>query len=142
MLNAAEGIGPRRVQALFARFGSPEAVFSASAAELATVEGVGPKSAESLLRTAESFSPEDERARAADCGAHVVTPADAEYPAALREIATPPLALYVRGEILSSDAKSIAVVGTRSPSHYGVSQADRIAPIFSSQRCQSARSSL
>ena len=127
ILNAAEGIGPRRSQALLARFGSPEAVFGATAAELATAEGIGTKSAESLLRTAESFSPGDERDRAAACGAHVVTPADAEYPAPFREIASPPLALYVRGEILASDAKSVAVVGTRSPSHYGVSQADRIA---------------
>lgn len=127
ILNAADGIGPRRARALLDRFGSPEAVFGATASELATAEGVGAKSAESLLRTAETFSPEDERDRAAALGAHVVTPADAEYPAPLRGIASPPLALYVRGAFLESDAKSLAVVGTRSPSHYGVSQADRIA---------------
>lgn len=127
LLNAADGIGPRRVRSLLARFGTPEAVFAASAAELSGVDGIGEKSAAALLSAAETFSPEEERARAADCGARILTPADAEYPAPLREIPTPPLALYVRGTLSESDANSIAVVGTRTPSHYGVSQADRIA---------------
>jgi DNA processing protein len=41
------------------------------------------------------------------------------YPARLRSIADPPPCLYVKGEIRQEDDKAVAVIGTRSASHYG-----------------------
>ncbi|WP_249009523.1 excinuclease ABC subunit UvrC [Conexibacter sp. DBS9H8] len=50
ILDEVPGIGPARKRALLTHFGSPEAVLSASAAELEAVAGVGPKFARDLHR--------------------------------------------------------------------------------------------
>ena len=43
----------------------------------------------------------------------------AEYPEGLRHIAVPPQKLYIRGELLASDANAVAIVGSRKCTHYG-----------------------
>ncbi|MCQ2388280.1 MAG: DNA-processing protein DprA [Kiritimatiellae bacterium] len=49
----------------------------------------------------------------------IVTMADAAYPAALRDLASPPLALYVTGDPAALARPGVAVVGTRHPTVYG-----------------------
>ena len=48
----------------------------------------------------------------------IITKEDNEYPASLKEIAKPPIALYIKGELFSQE-KFLASVGTRWPSDYG-----------------------
>lgn len=60
-------------------------------------------------------------------GARIVTQVDTDYPPQLKEIHDPPLALYVHGTFESGDIQSLAVVGTRRPSHYGRETATRLA---------------
>ena len=126
-LNRIEGIGPVRVRALCEGLGSPEAVFTASAAELARVRGVGPKVAENVVAQRGGLDAGREEAAAAKLGARLVTPVDAEYPAPLKNIYDPPLCLYVRGTLEKKDEQALAIVGTRRTSHYGTAQADRLA---------------
>jgi DNA processing protein len=45
----------------------------------------------------------------------------------LHEIHDPPAVLFVRGELLDEDALSLAIVGTRHATHYGLRQAERLA---------------
>jgi DNA processing protein len=52
---------------------------------------------------------------------------DARYPANLREIATPPERLYVRGGFEERDALAIAIVGSRAATSYGLAVAERLA---------------
>ena len=63
------------------------------------------------------------RAGAAAIGARVITRLDADYPAALRQLALPPPVLYVRGALppalSSGDGAAVAIVGSRHPSTYG-----------------------
>ena len=49
------------------------------------------------------------------------------YPPRLTEISDPPPVLYVRGEILPADERSVAVVGTRKATAYGREAADTLA---------------
>ncbi|HET9073003.1 MAG TPA: excinuclease ABC subunit UvrC [Solirubrobacteraceae bacterium] len=51
ILDEVPGVGPARKRALLTHFGSPEAVLSASQAELEAVDGLGPKFARELHRT-------------------------------------------------------------------------------------------
>ena len=127
LLNQIEGIGPVRVRALCEGLGSPEAVLSASAAELATVRGVGPKVADGIVSQRGKLDAGREEEAAARLGARLVTPVDGEYPAPLKTIHDPPLCLYVKGTLEQKDAQALAVVGTRRVSHYGAAQADRLA---------------
>jgi DNA processing protein len=53
-------------------------------------------------------------------------PGDPRYPALLDAIPTPP-PLYVRGEILDDDSLALAIVGSRRPTPYGLSVAERLA---------------
>jgi DNA processing protein len=59
--------------------------------------------------------------------ARVVTLADDDYPAMLREIPDPPLVLHVRGDASLLSRMSVAVVGSRRASPYGVNAASHLA---------------
>ncbi|MBA4602527.1 DNA-processing protein DprA [Thermoactinomyces mirandus] len=50
-----------------------------------------------------------------------------EYPVLLKEIAQPPWVLYIRGDASLLSAKSLAVVGTRRPTPYGLRVARELA---------------
>jgi DNA processing protein len=126
-LNMTPGIGPRVAAMLLERFGSAEAVFNASRAELEGVrlraETVESVMARELLDQAAA---EIERVRS--LGADVLILDDGTYPALLREIFDPPITLYVKGaweECL--DAPCVAVVGSRRCSTYGQNAAGMLA---------------
>jgi len=118
-LNMMEDVGPVGVRALAEHLGGISAIFDASEGELVGADGIGPKAAGRILAQRDKLDPEREIANAERLGAHIITPMDAEYPDALRNIYDPPLALMLRGSLQARDQHSIAVVGTRSPSHYG-----------------------
>lgn len=65
-----------------------------------------------------------------DCGGELLIPEDARWPVALDDLEIPPLGLIVKGnsEILSH--KSLAIVGTRNPTPYGVRIASDFAAGF------------
>ena len=126
-LNGMDRVGPVRAKALLDRFGNVAGLFRASAAELMTVPGIGKELARSITDQFDSIDPEAEVLKAEAFGARIVTLADEDYPERLRTVYDPPLALYVWGSLLPSDRHALAVVGTRHPTHYGISMADRLA---------------
>ncbi len=126
-LNVMDRVGPVRVRAMAEALGSVSAIFAASAQELQQIDGVGPVLARAVVAQRERIDPVQEESDALAKGVQIVTPLDPEYPAALLTIHDPPLALYVRGHLRAGDAQSIAVVGTRHPTHYGVECAQKLS---------------
>ena len=126
-LNMIDKLGPVRVRALVETLGSPERVFTCSEAELRRAPGVGADLAEAVAAQRGEVDPGAEEVRAKRLGARVLTPVDGDYPASLKAMHDPPLALYVRGNLQSCDRQAIAVVGSRRCTHYGRATADRIA---------------
>ncbi|MDZ4197825.1 MAG: DNA-processing protein DprA [Kiritimatiellia bacterium] len=126
-LNMVDELGPVRVRALMDAFGSSHAVWEASEKALMGVQGIGPRMAAAIVRQRGECDPVAEERRAAACGARIVTHLDAEYPANLKTIHDPPLALYVRGKLTQEDGRAMAIVGSRRCTHYGRSVADRFA---------------
>ena len=122
------GIGPRAAARLLERFGSAEAVYGALRTELERLR-LRPETVESIAlkdRHAEAAR-ELERVRALD-GADVLVLDDGTYPALLREIADPPITLYVRGNWQSClDSPCVAIVGSRRASTYGQNVAGKLA---------------
>jgi len=59
--------------------------------------------------------------------AHLLTPADAAYPPLLREIASPPPQLFVRGNVEALSLPQLAIVGSRSATPSGVETARSFA---------------
>lgn len=127
VLNMIEGLGPVSVRRLVDALGSPKAILDADREELMKARGVGEKLALKIIVQRDSIDVDAEIRQAAEFGARIITPLDAEYPESLKTIHDPPLALYVRGGFLPEDAKALAIVGARSTSHYGLSAADRLA---------------
>lgn len=124
-LNMIPGLGPITVRALIDSLGSPQAVFEASGDQLLSVRGIGPQLQSQILTQRAALDPQLECARAAELGAHLVTPLDDEYPELLRAIYDPPLPLYVRGSLELSHG--LAIVGSRKATHYGLNVVDRMA---------------
>lgn len=70
---------------------------------------------------------EEQIEKAEEFGARIITLGDSDYPEGLREIWSPPVALYVRGELRSSDRDAVAIVGTRGGTTYGRLSTERYA---------------
>ncbi len=126
-LNSVDGVGKVLYKRLILRFGSPEKVFAACKSELASVDGMGPKALRGIkdFKGWEEAQNEAEKARA--LGAGIVTFADPRYPYNLKEIHDPPPYLYVLGGLVAGDKISVAMVGSRNASHYGLCETRRIA---------------
>jgi DNA processing protein len=125
-LNMVPKLGPVRLRRLLDVFETPQRVLSASATELAGVDGVGPQAANSIAAWEKNVDLDAELKRIAAFGARVLIPTDAEYPEALRTIHDPPIALYIWGELTDRDRHAIGIVGTRKPSHYATECAKKI----------------
>lgn len=56
---------------------------------------------------------------------------DSDYPSKLREIKSSPKELYVKGKLPDKDKKTVAIVGARNASEYGITLGKQIAKILS-----------
>lgn len=113
-------------------FGSPAKVLSASAGEIAAVAGVRTSLADALK--SHDYRQDAERGVASleKSGARLVTLLDDEYPILLKEIADPPPFFYLKGK-LPPPGISIAVVGSRRASQYGLAATRRLAAELAEQ---------
>jgi DNA processing protein len=124
-LKYVPGIGNHLYKRLIERFGSPEHVFDASKDRLLEVEGISPRLISSLRQAklpAEALKDLDLVVRK---GYRIICMTDPAYPPLLREIPDPPPFLYVAGT-LDSSAHSLAVVGSRNATTYGLSTTRRL----------------
>ncbi|MBX3355262.1 MAG: DNA-processing protein DprA [Phycisphaeraceae bacterium] len=126
----APGVGSRTAMVLRSVLGSWEAVVRASRSEIAAALADEPRLAgmaaavhAGLLKA----DPDRERAAMERVGAGVVQMDDPDYPALLRLIPDPPPGLFVRGRLDNGDAWSLAVVGSRAATAYGIDSAGRLA---------------
>jgi DNA processing protein len=120
------GFGPTKARRLVEFFGGVQGIFLASLTEL---EAAGLKaSSAQAIGTGKSLElANDELARVAAAGVHVIGLDDPAYPVQLKQIYDPPLILYVRGNDVAISQPGIALVGTRHPTPYGIGMAERLA---------------
>jgi len=121
------GIGPRAAAKLLERFGSAEAVFAATRAELEALR-LQPEAIESIMARElfEAASSEIEHVR--ETGADILLLDDGVYPQLLREIFDPPITLYVKGAWdICFDQPCVAMIGSRKCSTYGQNIATMLA---------------
>jgi len=125
------GVGAILLRRLHLHFGSLAAAWCASSENLQAIEGVGWQTAEAIGSARSTFDPDALLRQHEQENPCFWTPADADYPQLLLEMADPPPLLYYRGEVdrLENQGQTlcIAIVGTRSPSEYGKRWTRRIA---------------
>lgn len=114
----APGLGPRRIAKLLAAFGSAAAACSAPTSALRSL-GLSEPMIERVLRPDQAsivaalrWSEQRE--------ASILSLADPRYPTRLREIASAPPLLFVRGDLALLQEPQLAIVGSRNPTTGGV----------------------
>lgn len=127
-----DGIGPVGFVRLLKYFGNIDDALGASVGKLEKVEGIGPKTAESILASRDKFDTVKEIRLAEKLGVWIINLEDPRYPAALKRIYDPPPVLYVKGALKSSDALAVAIVGTRRCTIYGSEQSSRFGYMLAS----------
>ncbi len=126
-LNMIDHVGPVRVRQLLEAFGDPPAILSAPKNRLLKVHGIGEDTAESISQWQQNVDLDAELKRIADYGCHVLVQSDEAYPSLLKQIYDPPIVLYVKGELLARDKNSIAIVGSRLTTPYGIEAARKLS---------------
>ncbi len=120
---AAKELGNRRIQHLLEIFGSGQAIWTATNAELNRA-GLPRNAFESLIEFRQTHP--DAPAQLADyCqrnGFGLCSFVDEDYPPILKEISVPPVIFYYRGK-LQPDVERVGIVGTRDNTPYGQSVA-------------------
>jgi DNA processing protein len=122
-------VGSAAQRRLLAALGSPENVLAASIGSLEAI--VGRPQAEALKR-----GPDPARVAAAlswleSGNSRLITLADTDYPAALLEIADPPVLLYARGRTELLQRPALAMVGSRNATPGGAADAAAFAEAVS-----------
>lgn len=118
-LNLLPLVGPVRVRRMLEHFASPADILRASKTDLLAVHGIGREMAETIVTWESRVDLSRELRRIREVGATILPWSAPEYPAALRQIHSPPLVLYVRGKLEERDRHSIGIVGSRRATHYG-----------------------
>ena len=126
-LNMVEHVGPVRLRHLLGHFPDPVAILHASRDALLRVPGIGEQTADAVSGWEQSADLSAEMRRIDQSGCRILVQEDSEYPPSLREIYDPPIVLYVRGTLSPEDHNSIAIVGSRQSTPYGIEVARRLS---------------
>ena len=119
-LNMVPHVGPVRLRQLLARFDSPEAILAAPRHALMSVAGISEVTADAIASWESTIDLSGELKKVEDFGCHVLTQQDENYPELLRQIYDPPIVLYVKGTLTTRDKNSVALVGSRMTTSYGM----------------------
>ncbi len=109
------GVGRKRIDLLLEAFGSLSRAWHASEAEASRHGFNGAK----LVAARSKIDLEHEYHRVKASRARLITLEDDDYPALLKPLPDAPALLYVRGTLLPTDQRALAIVGTRNATSYG-----------------------
>ncbi len=128
-LDLIPGLGGEGLRRLLAEFGSPAAVLGQSPSSLARI--VSAKAADSIAAgpAIEQFEAAKKWLEAE--ANHLLTLADADYPASLLEISDPPPVLYLKGNRALLASHGVAVVGSRNATPVGLQNAEAFSRALS-----------
>jgi len=122
-LATRRGLGGRGIYLVARHFPSPEQAYYAGTEEYEQIEGI--KTFQSLLDKDLSQAERILR-KCYENGISILTLQDAAYPGRLVTIDDPPVVLYYKGTLPNLNTPSVAIVGTRRASAYGMTQARRM----------------
>lgn len=126
-INTVSGIGSIKLKRLFDHFGSAKGIFLSSKQDLVRISGISGQIAEDILKASCGKDLKEEELLIKKHNVNIVSILDDDYPENLKNIPDPPPVLYVKGRILPQDDLSIAIVGSRRASYYGLSTAEDFA---------------
>ncbi len=126
ILKSIPGLNNKAYLSLVEAFGSPQAVLKAAPAALERVNGISRQLATSIASYRPPAWIREELATVQRENYKIFTIQDGDYPCLLRHIADPPPVLYVKGTIHCHEP-SVAIVGSRMATRYGLQVAESLA---------------
>ncbi|MFQ6021449.1 MAG: DNA-processing protein DprA [Acidiferrobacterales bacterium] len=119
-LHRVPGLGVQAVETLVDGLGSVDAIFSAPRSRLQPLLGGATPTVEAILAGPDPKLLEQDLAWVQSADHHLLTFHDPQYPQLLREIAQPPLLLFVVGDRALLQTPQLAIVGSRNPTPAGL----------------------
>ena len=126
-LRRLPGVGARMQRELLEHLGSIENIFSASRGQLEQVLAGKSEVINAILAGPDTGAFQTELEWLDQSSHHLLVWSDADYPPLLREIADPPVLLYVMGNRQVLSSPQVAIVGSRNPSPMGRENAQAFA---------------
>ena len=120
------GISAKCLKRLLEVFGRPQDIINASNTTLRQIKELSQEQKENIL----SLSRKDIDSELSYINKNrlkIITILDEDYPVNLKEIYDPPILIYVKGELKQDDKLSLAIVGSRQASLYGLEKAEKFA---------------
>lgn len=126
-LSCIEGLGPIRKQLLLNKFKTPKKIYNASDKEILKVEKMDKELLENMKKAKDEELLKKYEEYILKNDIKMINILDKNYPSKLKSIYAPPITLFAKGDISLLDLKSIAIVGSREPSKYGVCVAKKFS---------------
>ena len=125
-LRIVPGLGARRGMALLNSLRTPQSIFAASPSEL-EARGLSPSVAQSISSGCVFDEAITQQEKMRNLGVSVIPVFDRRYPPMLTEIFDPPILLFARGNVELLQTLMLGIVGTRRPTAYGLTVAERLS---------------
>ncbi len=130
VLNAVPGLGSVKAKGLMEYFGNALMVLKQPYEDIVGTGIITPHVSENLVHFSKDIFLTDEYNHLHQKNVSVLTAADEAFPQCLRQIPGGPLVLYIKGEAKILHSASIAMVGSRVCTNYGLSMAEKFAGSF------------
>ena len=118
--SSIENIDSAFVIRLFNYFGDIEKAFNTDENELKNIDGLSVKKAQNFLKTRDKVDLDNSLNNVIERGIKFLTFDNPDYPELLKNIETPPVVLYYKGDISRCNfSKTLAIVGSRKASFNG-----------------------
>jgi DNA processing protein len=126
ILNRVEEFGASSLKRLLRFFKSPKEILK-DTNRLREIREINCALADKIIKAKKQADLSQELKLIEQGQIKLITIFDKAYPFNLRHISSPPILLYLKGELQPEDAISIAIVGSRNPTFYGRMMAERLA---------------
>ena len=127
-----KGLGPVRKMKLLEKFKTPEKVYFSKEKELLDVDGITKEIIKAINESKNEGIIKKYETYILKSNIKIINIVDKEYPEKLKQIYAPPITLFAKGDISLLTHKSIAIIGCREPSMYGIN----VAKKFASELCK------
>lgn len=129
-LNNISGIGNVKCNSLLNIFLTPENIYKASEEELRHIKGITESDIATIISENTRYNIWKSYDQLGKKRIQFVTIEEDNYPVSLKQIIDAPKLLYYIGRIPDSISRSVAIVGSRNCTQYGLAQAAEIAEVM------------
>ena len=115
-----KGLGSKRKQKLLESYKTPEKIYKLTKKELIETNGIGKKIVENILKSKDEDYLKKYILYMQKHNIDIININDENYPKILKEIYDPPISLYIKGNQNILNNTSVAIIGCRQASQYGI----------------------